>query len=526
MKGLLAHKLRLALTAAGHRARGHLHLGDPRPDRHPARHLHHALRAASTRTSTSRCGARPPSPTTPAAAAPSASPSPSRSLPTVRQVPGVAYADGHRERATPSSWPPTGRPSPPGAPPPSASSFDPNTAALGPAGDQRHGPDRRRPGGHGRRHRQQVPLPRRRPGPRPPHRAAADLHHLRHRDLRHRPTTWPGPPWPPSTCPPPRSVLGQPGQYSTPSTSWPSPASNKAEVQRSIAAVLPAGVEVVTGQTVANEADQLDQPGPLLLLHRPAGLRLHLPVRGRLHHLQHLLHHRGPAHPGAGPAADRGRQPSPGVPLGPGRGPAHRGWWPPWSAWAWASSPRWARGPAQGVRHHASPPAPWCSPPGRWSPPSSSAWASRWCRPSARPAGPCGSHRWPPWPTTAATRPSRPGAGSSSGSVVAVLGIAALVVGPDQAGHPAGRGRSGGHLPRHRDAGPGGGPAHGQCHRPPPGPAARASPAGWAVRTPCAAPGGRPRRRRPSWSAWPWSPPSPSSGPRCPSRPPAVSTRR
>ena len=38
---------------------------------------------------------------------------------------------------------------------------------------------------------------------------------------------------------------------------------------------------------------------------RAAGLRLHLAVRRRVHHLQHVLDHRGPADPGAGPAAHR-----------------------------------------------------------------------------------------------------------------------------------------------------------------------------------------------------------------------------
>ena len=40
IKGLLAHKLRLALTALGHRARGDVHLRDVRPDRHTAQHVH------------------------------------------------------------------------------------------------------------------------------------------------------------------------------------------------------------------------------------------------------------------------------------------------------------------------------------------------------------------------------------------------------------------------------------------------------------------------------------------------------
>jgi putative ABC transport system permease protein len=55
--------------------------------------------------------------------------------------------------------------------------------------------------------------------------------------------------------------------------------------------------------------------------------------------------------------------------------------------------------------------------------------------------------------------------------------------------------------------------------------ACSASPASSAGRTRCAAPGARPRPGPPSWSAWPSSPPSPSSGPRSPARPPPASTR-
>ena len=61
---------------------------------------------------------------------------------------------------------------------------------------------------------------------------------------------------------------------------------------------------------------ELGQPGAVVLLHRAAGLRVHLAVRRRVHHLQHVLDHRRAADPGAGPAADRRRQPPPGVPLG------------------------------------------------------------------------------------------------------------------------------------------------------------------------------------------------------------------
>ena len=50
-----------------------------------------------------------------------------------------------------------------------------------------------------------------------------------------------------------QQIFGEPRASSTPSTSWPHPGADKAQVQPAIARVLPPGVEVVTGQTVANE---------------------------------------------------------------------------------------------------------------------------------------------------------------------------------------------------------------------------------------------------------------------------------
>ena len=43
-------------------------------------------------------------------------------------------------------------------------------------------------------------------------------------------------------------------------------------------------------------ADESGEPGPGLLQHGVAGVRLHRAVRRRLHHLEHVLHHRGTAH--------------------------------------------------------------------------------------------------------------------------------------------------------------------------------------------------------------------------------------
>ena len=62
------------------------------------------------------------------------------------------------------------------------------------------------------------------------------------------------------------------------------------------------------------------EPGAVVLQHRLACLRVDLAVRRRIHHLQHLLDHRRPADQGTRPAAGRRREPGPGLPLGAARG--------------------------------------------------------------------------------------------------------------------------------------------------------------------------------------------------------------
>ena len=66
-----------------------------------------------------------------------------------------------------------------------------------------------------------------------------------------------------------------------------------------------------------------DQGGPRVLQHLPARVRRDLAVRGRLHDPEHVLHPGGPAHPGTGSPAGPGRQPHPGAGLGDGGG-GHR----------------------------------------------------------------------------------------------------------------------------------------------------------------------------------------------------------
>ena len=178
--------------------------------------------------------------------------------------------------------------------------------------------------------RQEIPLRRRRPRPGAPRRPAPDLHHLRHRQVRHAPTISPAPRSPPSTCPP-RSgcsersasydainMLSKPGRTRRPSSGHrPSPAPGGRGGHRS---------------DRRQRADQLDQSGTVVLLDCPAGLRVHLPVRRRVHHLQHLLDPGGAAHPGAGPASHRRSEPPPGVPFGPPRSRHARGGGIAWSA--------------------------------------------------------------------------------------------------------------------------------------------------------------------------------------------------
>ena len=83
------------------------------------------------------------------------------------------------------------------------------------------------------------------------------------------------------------------------------------------------------------------------------------------------------------------------------------------------------------------------------------------------------------------------------GASLVGLGVALLAVGLSRAGHPAGRAGRGGPLRRRGHAGPGGGPPALERHRTPAGPDPSACRASWVGRTRCAAPGGRPRRRRP-----------------------------
>ena len=83
----------------------------------------------------------------------------------------------------------------------------------------------------------------------------------------------------------------------------------------------PSGVEVRTGHRAGRPADQGHQDGlPGLPAHRAAGLRGDLAVRRRVPDLQHLLDHGRPAHPRVRAAAGARRQAPAGAALGAGRG--------------------------------------------------------------------------------------------------------------------------------------------------------------------------------------------------------------
>ena len=247
-----------------------------------------------------------------------ATPCPSRSLATVRAVPGVQAAEGSVTGLA-QFVAHDGKAISPGGAPTLGVSFDPNQQISALHIAQGRPPTTPNDVAHGPRHGAEVQLHGR---PESAHSAAGsdpDLHHHRPRRASARRTTSPGPPWPRSTSQPHRRSSAMSGS-STTSTSSRRPAPTSRPSSVTSRACCPRGVEVVTGQTVDQRADERHQPGARLLQHGPPRLRLHRAVRGRLHHLEHVLHHRGAAHARAGAPAHRGGQPPPGLPLGPRRG--------------------------------------------------------------------------------------------------------------------------------------------------------------------------------------------------------------
>ncbi len=249
VKGLLAHKLRLALTALAivlgvTFVSGTLVLTDTLHNTfttlfgHIYQNIDFEVRgkAAFTDNHRRRRAVRKPIPES--------------SSPPVRAVPGVAYAEG-TVGGYAQFVAPDGKAITTGGAPTLGLSFDPNPqlsslrliAGDGPDHDPTMWPwMRARPRSTTSRWATTSASScraRRRPSPSPGSSGSAP------------PTTWPEPRWPPSTCPRRRHSSARSGA-TTPSTSWPSRGPTRPAPARH-RPVLPPGVEVVTGQTVANE---------------------------------------------------------------------------------------------------------------------------------------------------------------------------------------------------------------------------------------------------------------------------------
>ena len=132
-------------------------------------------------------------------------------------------------------------------------------------------------------------------------------------------------------------------------------------------------LEVLTGDADTADKQADVQGGHELLQHVPHGVRLHRPVRRDVHHLQHLLDHRRPAHAGDGDAPGRRRQPPPGAALGAARVGHRRARSPRPSASAPAWACRSACGRSSERSASTSRAATWSSRPARSSRPSWSA---------------------------------------------------------------------------------------------------------------------------------------------------------
>ena len=184
----------------------------------------------------------------------------------------------------------------------------------------REGPTAVRPDG-GRRRRgdgQEVRPVRRRHDHDPVRGAAAGVHDLGHRWGSARRTTWRVRRSPRSTRRPRRRCSTRKGS-STRSTSSPTTASRCRTSGRASNRRCPKGVEAVKSSDVADE--QAKQLQEALGFFRTALLVFAFIALfvGRVHHLQHVLDHRGAAHAGDGAAPRDRRQPPAGPDLGGGR---------------------------------------------------------------------------------------------------------------------------------------------------------------------------------------------------------------
>ena len=449
-------------------------------------------------------------------------PVPESLVSTVRAVPGVEAAEGSVTGYA-QYVAPTGKAITTGGAPTLGVSFDPNPQLSAAASDPGQPAHDAEPGRDGPRHRAEVPLQGGRAGSHPAARA------------RRRPSPSAGlarfgtannlagatlAAFDTSTA---QAVLGEVGKFDTINVVA-QPGADKATVQRAIARCPAARRGGGDGSDGDQRGDERHQPGAGLLQHGAAGLRVHRAVRGR----RSPSSTPSPSLWGSARASSRccaswapaGARSSVPCMLEAGdrrigvvrHRPRARG----------AGRTR-ARSAAQRLRRDAAlRPARLRSPDGH--------------RLSRRRRGRDGGVGHQPGPPRRADRTGgrRVGPAERGGDLAAPplhLGDRHHAGRRDRAGHRAhgtghrpGRPRGGPDLRRGGPARPGGGPADVERDRSAAGPACSACRAGWAARTPCAARGARRRRRRHSWSAWRWSRPSPCSVPRCPGRPRAAWT--
>ena len=242
----------------------------------------------------------------------------------------------------------------------------------------------------------------------------ADVHHLAGSSNSAPPTTWPGPPSPPSTCPPPSGCSMRSGHFDAIDV-LAAPGADKATVQHAIAADAPHGGGGRDRPDGGQRADQRRSTRPS----RSSRPRCWSSPSSRCSSAASRSSTRSrsssasapassPCSGSSGPVAGRCSAPcwSRPVILGTGGVPDRAG-------------PRRVgrvgpRGAAQGLRHHPAVGIPGLRGPDRHRRPGRGRRGDRGVGHQPGPARPCGSRRWRPWSTTGRTRRSRPGDGSSS----------------------------------------------------------------------------------------------------------------
>ena len=275
---------------------------------------------------------------------------------TVRHIPGVAYAEG-TVTGYAQFVAPDGKAITTGGAPTLGLSFDPNPQLSSLQLVQGTAPTTPHDVVDGRRDGAEVPLRRRATGCASSCRAAPDLHHQRDRAFGTA-NNLAGATIAAFDLPTAQRLFGEVGRYDAIDV-LAQPGADKADRRNTPSPrVLPPGVEVVTGQTVANEqTNDINQALSFFSTALLVFAFISLFVGGfTIFNTFSITVGQRTAR--AGPAAHRGGQPTPGVPLRAGRGghPRARGVARRPGARR-AGRPR-ARGAAQGVRHHPAVGAP------------------------------------------------------------------------------------------------------------------------------------------------------------------------